>query len=142
MFKCNEEMNDSYNTTRLANFRDEKPQTKEIPMELSPEEVLTIEEARAKFDQVDQGVPAKKVTKVEIQPKAPAGMPLAPKMQPKPKAPVPTPVPEVMPKKVVQPVKKPVPPPAPEKVKSPSPRLILIQFCQDCMSRLYLFLKQ
>ena len=109
-------------------------------MELSPEESLTIEEARARFDQVDS-IPTKKVTKVEIQPKAPAGVPLGPKVQPKPKAPVPTPVPEVIPKKVVPPVKKPAPAPAPEKVKSPSPRLILIQFCPGHMQRLSQFLK-
>ena len=83
----------------------------------------SVTEARVMFDK-DEIVPKKKVTKVEIQPRVPAGVPLARKVQPKPKAPVPTPVPEVMPKKVVQPVKKPVPPPAPEKVKSPSPRLI------------------
>ena len=85
--------------------------------------LLSVSEARAKFDQVE-GVPTKKVTRVEIQPQVLAGVPLAPKVQPKPKAPVPTPVPEVMPKKVVQPVKKPVPPPAPEKVKSPLLRLL------------------
>ena len=100
--------------------------TMDITMETKSGEetkLPTVTEARAKFDK-DEVVPKKKVTKVEIQPRVPAGVPLAPKVQPKPKAPVPTPVPEVMPKKVVKPLKKPVAPPAAEKVKSPSPRLI------------------
>ena len=95
--------------------------------EVEDKTTTSVRETRVMFDQVE-GVPKKKVTKVEIQPKVPAGVPLAPKVQPKPKAPVPTPVPEVMPKKMVQPVKKPVPPPAPEKIKSPSPRLIPFEY--------------
>ena len=118
----------------LSIFRVDKSETLEISMEMGPEEeakVPTVSEARAKFDQVE-GVPPKKVTKVEFQPKIPPGAPLAPKVQPKPKAPVPTHVPEEFPKKVVPPAKKPVPPKpvvrpdtaAQEGVKSPSPRLL------------------
>ena len=79
--------------------------------------VTSVSEARVKFDK-EEHIPQKKVTKVEIQPRVPAPVPLAPK----PKATVP----EVMPKKKIQPVKKPVPAPALEKVKSPSPRLIFM----------------
>ena len=90
--------------------------------EVEDKTTTSVRETRVMFDQAE-GVPKKKVTKVEIQPRVPAGVPLAPKVQPKPK-----PVPEVIPKKVVQPVKKPVPPPAHEKVKSPSPRLISFEY--------------
>ena len=92
----------------------------EIPLESEEEgKAPTVSEARAKFDQVE-GVPPKKVSRMEIQPVGPAAAPLAPKVLAKPKAPVPTPVPETMPRKVVPPVKKPAQP------KSPSPRLLII----------------
>ena len=100
--------------------------------EVEDKTTTSVREARVMFDQVE-GVP-KKVTKVEIQPRVPAGVPLAPKVQPKPK-----PVPEVIPKKVVQPVKIPVPPSAPEKVKSPSPRLIPFEYFVR-MQKLFRFL--
>ena len=111
-------------TTRM-----DQPVRMEVPLESEEEtKVPSVSEARAKFDQVE-GVPPKKVSRVEIQPVGPPAVPLAPKVQAKPKAPVPTPVPEFMPKKVVPPVKKPVPKPftrpdmvAQEGIKSPSPR--------------------
>ena len=92
----------------------------EIELE-SGEEVPSVSEARARFDQAE-GVPPHKISRAEIQPKGPAMVPMAPK----PKAPVP----EFKPKKVAPPVKR--PPPiirpdimAPEGVKSPSPRLLI-----------------
>ena len=98
----------------------DQPVPMEIPLESEEEgKAPTVSEARAKFDQVE-GVPPKKVSRMEIQPVGPAAAPLAPKVLAKPKAPVPTPVPETMLRKVVPPVKKPIQP------KSPSPRLLII----------------
>ena len=103
-------------TTRLD-------QPLEVPVEEEETKVPSVSEARAKFDQVE-GVPPKKVTRVEIKPQVPQGTPLGPKVQPKPKAPVP----EVMPKKVVPPAKRPAP-----GVKSPSPRLMIMILSMTCM---------
>ena len=113
-------------TTRLD-------QPLEVPIETEEEtKVPSVSEARAKFDQVE-GVPPKKVTRVEIQPQVPQGTPLGPKVQPKPKAPVP----EVMPKKVVPPAKRPAPVTRPDTmaqgVKSPSPRLLIRIISMTCM---------
>ena len=113
----------------------------EVPIESEEEtKVPTVSEARARFDQVE-GVPPKKVSRVEIQPQIPPGAPVAPKVQPKPKAPVPAPLPEAVPKKTVPPVRKPAPPKpvvrpetaAQEGVKSPSPRLLIVLLSMTCM---------
>ena len=119
----------------------EKPLPMEITMEMESGEetkVPTVAEARARFDQVE-GVPPKKVSRAEIQPKGPPAVPLAAKVQPKPKKPVP----EFVPKKVVPPVKKPAPPKPivrpetayQEGVKSPSPRLLAINYCMQYIFR-------
>ena len=116
-------------TYKLAIFRIEKPQSTEVTMELEEDtKVLTIAEARARFDQID-GMPVSKVSQKEVEP---VGLPFAPKVKPEQKVPVPAPVPEVLPKKVIPPVKKPTPlkpfvpqeKPVPKAVKSPSPRLL------------------
>ena len=106
----------------------------EVPVEAEEEtRAPTVSEARAKFDQVED-VPPKKVTRVEIQPQVPQGVPRGPKVQPKPKAPVP----EIMPKKIVPPAKRPAPVARPdtaaqEGVKSPSPRLLIMIISTSCM---------
>ena len=110
----------------------DRPWTAELPVGIEIEsedeaKMLSISEARARFDQVE-GVPTKKVSRAEIQPKGPPVVPVAPKFQTK----APVPVPEAVHKKVAPPVKKPVGPKPftrpemmpPEGVKSPSPRLL------------------
>ena len=105
-----------------------RPEPVELPvgMEIYSEEeakVPTVAEARLRFDQVE-GVPTKKVSKVEIQPKGPPAVPFAPK-------------------KIMAPVKKPAPPKpvarpdmvAKEGVKSPSPRLLISDISMPCVKK-------
>ena len=134
-----------FTTDNLAIFREDKPKPsgEAIDMDLEETKLLTLTEARARFD-VEESVPKTKVSKAEIKPKSLPFVPLKPEAKPEEKAPVPKPVPEFIPKKVVPPVKKPSAPkpfPKPEKVapegiKSPSPRLIIIPFIAAIYKRI------